>query len=228
VTVTATATVPTSGTADLSTTISLSTKAPNQFDALTATIVVTNSGPNSATGVIDKITLPTGQPITSLSTSAGTFDQTTGLWTIGTLAAGQSVTLTIGLSAATGGVATIQSEVVASGQYDPDSTPNNQQYGEDDLAVACFSVPVDLCQGETFTFAISGSFTSIQWYRNGQPIPQATTTSLVINQEGTYTVSTNVNCPGGGCCPLIVRLRPAGSCCQPARCVPFVITKRTR
>ena len=228
VTVTAIATVPTSGTADLSTTISLSTKAPNQFDALTATIVVTNSGPNSATGVVDKITLPTGQPVTSLVTSAGTFNQTTGLWTIGTLAAGQSVTLTIGLSAATGGVATLQSEVVAAGQYDPDSTPNNQQYGEDDLAVACFSVPVDLCQGETFTFSISGSFTSIQWYRNGQPISQATTTSLVINQEGTYTVSTNVNCPSGGCCPLIVRLRPAGSCCQPARCVPFVITKRTR
>ncbi len=122
VNVTAITTVPTSGTADLSTTISLSTKAPNQFDALTATIVVTNSGPNSATGVIDKITLPTGQPITSLSTSAGTFNQTTGLWNIGTLAAGQSVTLTIGLSAATGGVATIQSEIVASGQYDPEST----------------------------------------------------------------------------------------------------------
>ncbi|WP_170108760.1 beta strand repeat-containing protein [Spirosoma oryzae] len=228
VNVTAIATVPTSGTADLSTTISLSTKAPNQFDALTATIVVTNSGPNSATGVVDRITLPTGQPLTSLSTLAGTFNQTTGLWNIGTLAAGQSVTLTIGLSAATGGVSTIQSEIVASGQYDPDSTPNNQQYGEDDLAVACFSVPVDLCQGETFTFSISGSFTSIQWYRNGQPIAQATTTSLVINQEGTYTVSTNVNCPSGGCCPLIVRLRPAGSCCQPARCVPIVITKRTR
>ncbi|PRY27029.1 uncharacterized protein DUF11 [Spirosoma oryzae] len=227
VTVTATS-GPTSGTADISTTISLSTKAPNQFEAITATIIVTNSGPDSATGIVDKITLPTGQPVTASSASVGTFNQTTGLWNIGTLAAGQSVTLTIGLSAATGGVATVQSEIVASGQYDPDSTPNNQQYGEDDLAVACFSVPVDLCQGETFTFSITGSFTSIQWYRNGQPIAQATTTSLVINQEGTYTVSTNVNCPSGGCCPLIVRLRPAGSCCQPARCVPFVITKRTR
>lgn len=217
-------TPPTGQTANLSTTIRMTNTAPNQYEATTAIIVVTNSGPNAATGVLSQVMLPLGNPILSAVPSAGSFSAGTAQWNIGTLAAGQSVTLNVTFSAASGGVAGVGTEIIASGQYDPNSTPNNRVDGEDDQARTCFAVPVDLCPGQTFTASISGSFTRIQWKRNGQDIPGANSTQLAITEIGTYTVDTNISCPAGGCCPIIVR---STSCCQTTVCIPIAIN-RTR
>ncbi|OJW75644.1 DUF11 domain-containing protein [Spirosoma sp. 48-14] len=221
-------TKPVSATADLSTTVKVTNSAPNQYESVQAIIVVTNTGPNSATGITSKVTIPSGYPVVSYTASGGTFLSATGIWNVGSLAAGQSVTLTVTLSANTEGVANISNEIITSGQYDPDSTPNNHVEGEDDQAQSCFSVPIVLCPGQAVETSVPGSLTAIQWYRNGQPIPQATSATLTITQEGTYTVMTNVSCPSSGCCPLIVRMNPAGSCCQPVQCVPFVVRKKSR
>lgn len=218
-------TVPVSVTADLSTTVKLSNSTPSQYDKVQAIIVVTNQGPGSATGVSSQISLPAGNPVFSYTTSVGTFSTSSGLWTIGTIDPGQSVTLVVTLSANAEGVFYVSNEIASSGQYDPDSTPNNQVNGEDDQAQACFSVPVYLCPGQVVETSIPSNLTNIQWYRNGQPIAQATSSTLSITQEGTYSVTTQVNCPAGGCCPIIVRMRPEGTCCQPVQCVPFVVKK---
>ncbi len=215
-------TPPAGQTANLSTTIRMTNVAPNQYEATSAIIVVTNSGPNNATGVMSQVTLPLGNPILSATPSGGSFNAGTAQWNIGTLAAGQSVTLTVTFSAASGGVAGVGNEIIASAQYDPNSTPNNHVDGEDDQARTCFAVPIDLCPGQTFTASISGNFTRIQWRRNGQDIPGANSTQLAITETGTYTVDTNVSCPAGGCCPIIVR---STSCCQTTVCIPIAINK---
>ncbi|MBO0930087.1 DUF11 domain-containing protein [Fibrella aquatilis] len=205
--------------ADLTTTVFMSTQAPNQYEALTATVVVTNLGPASATGVVSQVTLPTGYPITSIQSAAGTaFTSGNGVWTIGSLAAGQSVTLTVTMSAATSGQATVASSVTSTGGNDP-ALANN-------AAQTCFSVPYNLCAGGSFAATIPGAYTSIQWFRNNQPINGATSNTLTITQDGTYTVSTTGGagtCASGSCCPIYVR--QAINCCEPSACIPITIRK---
>ena len=53
------------------------------------------------------------------------------------------------------------------GENDVDADPSNYNYGEDDIATACVSVPIQLCVTNNDTLeleAISGT-TDVQWYR---------------------------------------------------------------
>jgi gliding motility-associated-like protein/uncharacterized repeat protein (TIGR01451 family) len=50
-----------------------------------------------------------------------------------------------------------------------------------------------LCAGETVTVQSSQAF-ALQWYRNGQPLPGATTVQLPVQSSGTYTaIASNSN-----------------------------------
>lgn len=217
--------LPRTQSANLSTTVQMTNGSPSLNGTTTALIVVTNSGPDAATGVVSQVTLPAGYPVTSSSASIGSFTATSGLWTIGNLSVGQSATVSVTFSTTLGGIGTVANEIIASGQVDPNSTPNNHLDGEDDIASTCFAVPIELCSGQSFTASIPGTFTSIQWRRDGQIIPGATTSSLNITQAGAYTVETNVSCPIAGCCPIIVI---DGTCCPTNVCVPITITRIKR
>jgi gliding motility-associated-like protein/uncharacterized repeat protein (TIGR01451 family) len=59
------------------------------------TIRAANAGPSEATGVVATDLLPTGYTFVSAAPSAGTYDQGTGIWTIGNLANGADATLNI-------------------------------------------------------------------------------------------------------------------------------------
>ena len=63
----------------------------------TVTYVVTlqNNGPNNATGVVIYDKLPAGLNIGSILPSAGSYNSTSGLWTVGNLNYGSTATLTI-------------------------------------------------------------------------------------------------------------------------------------
>jgi len=217
--------LPTSQTANLSTTVQMTNSSPSLGGTTTALIVVRNSGPDAATGVVSQVTLPAGYPITSSSASSGSFSVTSGLWNIGNLSVGQSVTVSVTFSTTLGGIGSVSNEITASGQFDPNSTPNNQVAGEDDIASACFAVPIELCSGQSFTASIPSTFTNVQWRRNGQPIQGATSSMLTITQTGTYTVDSNAPCPVVGCCPIIVT---DGACCPTNVCVPITITRVKR
>ena len=112
------------------------TRSPGQETSFTLT--VSNNGPGVASGVSVDAFLPTGLAHVS-NDGGGEYNVVTGLWTIaGDIAVGSVKTLTIVTSASASGSGGFTSEIVSSGAFDPDSTPNNvgAQPNEDDTATA--------------------------------------------------------------------------------------------
>ena len=92
--------------------------------SVTFTITVTNSGPNNATGVNVSDLLPNGFTYTSSTVDSGTYDNSTGIWTISNLSNGSSVTLTITAIVNNSGNYT-NTAVVSSNTNDPTSSNNS-------------------------------------------------------------------------------------------------------
>jgi len=96
-----------------------STLSPEFGEAFTYTITVTNNGPDEATNLVVTENLPAGISYISHVASAGSWNNGTGLWTIASLAAGNSATLVITVSV--DGV----SGSVSNGQYLLHNHPGN-------------------------------------------------------------------------------------------------------
>ena len=129
--------------ADLSLTKTLLTGNPVTGGNATFRLTLTNAASSSlsATNVRVRDTLPPGFVFTSAS-GTGTFNASTGIWTPGTLARDQGVSIDISgtVTATSGAVLTNRVEVSASDQFDPDSTPDNGATAEDDYATANLTV----------------------------------------------------------------------------------------
>ena len=93
-------------------------------------ISVTNEGPSNATGVEVTDQLPSGY--TYVNHSGGSYNSGTGVWSVGNLNSGTSVTLLIEATVNGSGVFFNTAQVTASNNNDPDSTPNNNVATEDD------------------------------------------------------------------------------------------------
>lgn len=106
---------------------------PNVGQNVTFTVTVTNDGPDPAMNVAVQDLLPAGLTFVSKNPSQGTYDQVTGVWTVGNLAAAGNATLTVVATVATVGAKTNTAEVSASDSGDIDSTPGNGVAGEDDI-----------------------------------------------------------------------------------------------
>ncbi|NIM93901.1 MAG: DUF11 domain-containing protein, partial [Anaerolineales bacterium] len=121
---------------DLSLTKTVDNATPNVGDNVVFTITVTNGGPDIARNVAVTDLLPDGFTFVSYSATLGTYDATTGVWTVGTLFAGASRTLTIvaTVDAPTGAADEYKNvaQVSASDSYDPDSVPGDN-FDTDDL-----------------------------------------------------------------------------------------------
>jgi uncharacterized repeat protein (TIGR01451 family) len=123
----------TSGTADLSLTMSSNNTTPATGAVVTFTITVSNAGPDAATSASIKNIVPSGLSYVSNSqTGPGTYDQSspagTGLrWNNLMISSGSSVTLTFQATVvASSGNITNFVQVQSSAQADPDSTPGNK------------------------------------------------------------------------------------------------------
>lgn len=129
--------------ADLSLAMSVSNSAPTSGASIAYTLTVTNASgsPQTASGITVSSLLPAGVSYTSYS-GTGSYSSATGIWTVGTLAPGQSATLVINamVTASSGAPITHTAEISASSQSDLDSTPGNGASGEDDLASASLTV----------------------------------------------------------------------------------------
>ena len=95
----------------------------------TVKALVVNSGIETATGVAVSIPKPGGlfyTPNTPISTSQGTFDAfNTEIWTIGNIAPGDSAYLILPYEQLNSGPQIIFAEIIAAGEGDIDSAPNN-------------------------------------------------------------------------------------------------------
>jgi uncharacterized repeat protein (TIGR01451 family) len=140
---------------DVSLVKGVSDASPNVGDVVTFTITVTNDGPDTVTNVGVTDVLPGGFTYTPLSIAGGDTQDDTGsptlVWTIASLASGASepLTFTATVDAPTGAVDEYLNvaQVTAADQYDPDSTPNNDdgdQSEDDEDSVLAAPQVIDL------------------------------------------------------------------------------------
>lgn len=131
---------PQSNIADLSLAQSVASSSASSA-IFTLSVTNANSSDLVANGVQVRNILPAGVSFVSAS-GTGTYNSATGIWNVGSVAVGQTVSLDINvtISATPGTVITNNAEITASSQTDPDSTPNNGNTGEDDFASESFTV----------------------------------------------------------------------------------------
>ncbi|MRX69743.1 DUF11 domain-containing protein, partial [Flavobacterium resistens] len=127
-------TVPVPQSADLSILKTVNNATPLVGSQVIFSVQVSNAGPQATTGVTVTDLLPTGYTYVSYSATAGSYDSTTGLWTIGALLNGASQTLQLTATVNPSGNYTNSAEVTASDLPDSDSTPNNAITTEDDYS----------------------------------------------------------------------------------------------
>ncbi len=127
--------------ADLSLSLSADDPTAGFGDPAALTLSVTNSGVLATSGV--EISYPLGANLLHVSdTGGGDYDPATGVWTVpGTLAVGETRTLTISATVNTNNSFNSRAEVAASAIVDPDSTPGNAAADpfEDDTATVTFT-----------------------------------------------------------------------------------------
>lgn len=137
-------------------------------DETTFTLTVGNDGPDGATGIEATDVLPTGLTYVSHA-GDGTYDTATGVWTIGALAVGQTVSMTLTVTVDAVGTFTNEAEVTAANEPDVDSTPGDGM-GDDwddafvsaiepphviDLELNKSASPAVISPGDTTTFTVS-------------------------------------------------------------------------
>jgi gliding motility-associated-like protein/uncharacterized repeat protein (TIGR01451 family) len=115
------------------------------------TINLTNVGPSNGTGVVVKDMLPSGYTFVSYSSTIGTYDANSGIWNVGTILNDATETLTIVAYVLPIGEWINVAEVIASNEFDIDSTPGNNDQYEDDQASAATEPIVLLTIPEGFT-----------------------------------------------------------------------------
>ncbi len=102
---------------------------PIQGEQVDFTVLVTNQGPDTAFAVVAADTLPAGLLFQGAVADQGSYSEVTGLWTLGTLAVGETATLVltaeVQLDVGSGDSAVNVARITACDQEDPD-TGNNQ------------------------------------------------------------------------------------------------------
>lgn len=211
--------------ADLSINATISNAAPQAGTTPVYTLRLSNAGPSSATGVQVKVTLPEGISLLSTTVTQGSFDIRTSIWSLAGIVSTTAVpVLSLALSVRADGPKTIEAEVIASSQPDPDSAPANRAVDEDDYSTLCVSVPLTICQGEYIRVSVNAATLPGEWIKDNTPLG-ITAKELLISTPGVYYYKVN---PISGSreplvCPTIVT--QASTCCDPSLCIPITVRK---
>ncbi len=141
--------------ADLGVTKTINNNTPSAGASVVYTIDVTNYGPQSTAKVTVADVLPTCLGFVSATTTQGTYDETTGLWSVGALKLKETLTLTIEATVGEdcAGTVTNTVEVTGSSLPEPDDFFNlfDDPPMENNVATASFEVPTSrVLDGETF------------------------------------------------------------------------------
>src|SRR5438034_728271 len=105
--------------ADLSVTKTVSDATPNVGDQITFTVTLNNAGPDDATGVQVTDLLPAGVDFVSSNASQGSYVNTSGVWTVGTVGPGGSQTLSITATVVSPAAQTNTGTISDADQFDP-------------------------------------------------------------------------------------------------------------
>ena len=145
--------------ADLAITKIISDASPNVGDNVTFTITLVNNGPDQASGIVVTDQLPSGFSFVSASESQGSYVSGTGLWTVGSLANGATVTLDIVAAAQASGDRTNTATITSVNEFDPDTANNTTNVGSNvqnsDLSIAKSVSDLTPNVGDEITFTIS-------------------------------------------------------------------------
>jgi uncharacterized repeat protein (TIGR01451 family)/CSLREA domain-containing protein len=152
--------------ADLSINKTVDMTSANVGDIITYTITATNHGPDIATNVSLVEELPNGLLIVESSTTQGTFNEQTRIWSIGELATSTTVTLTIRaqITSEANGEALINITTITADQYDPNPDNNTRMSGS---ATVTVNAPLII------TAPGFGGGSHIRGFdRHGNPVPE--------------------------------------------------------
>ncbi len=116
------------------------TTTPDLGDDVTFRVTLTNEGASTASGVTLKNVLPPGLTFVSSNPGAGSYDEDTGIWTVGEVAMGQTIVLDLVATATAPGPQSTTAQVQTAGEPDVDSTPGNDVASEDDQDTASITV----------------------------------------------------------------------------------------
>ena len=147
--------------ADLAVSMEADNNSPNEGDAIIYTITATNNGPGTVTNAVVTILMSSGLTYVSDSASQGNYDSDTGAWSIGDLANGADVTLTMATTVDADTCAstiTNMAIVTAMDQADPYVNNNNASA---DITVRCADLKVSKSvdddspnEGDTIAYTI--------------------------------------------------------------------------
>jgi uncharacterized repeat protein (TIGR01451 family)/gliding motility-associated-like protein len=137
---------------DLELSKTVSTTNPNALEEIEFTIDLENKGPSTATGIEVLDLLPTGYNFVSSSATSGDYDETSGIWQLGTpLDAGDSESLSIIVNVLPTGNWNNTAQVQTANETDVDSTPGNSNPNEDDQDAVEVNVNIKMFAPEEFT-----------------------------------------------------------------------------
>ena len=173
-------------TPDLSVTTAVDNASPLAGSTVVFTVEVTNLGPDDATGVEVTDKLPSGYTFVSAETSAGSYDEVSGIWTLGGLANGATGVLRITATVNAEGEYLNSAEV--SGHEDDPDEGNNQH----EISVAPVRPPQANDDGVTghsnkaVVISVLGNDTE-----GTHPLDAASVEIVAQPQHGTVSVGTD-------------------------------------
>lgn len=153
------------GQVDLGVDKGMSDYIPREGDSISFTLVVSNSGPDNATGVTVQDLLPSGITYTGSSSSA--YSTNTGVWTIGSLDLGSFTTLVIyaTVDAGTSGMTITNAGILLTSDQADTSTNNNQDKVEfvvdgTDVGIRKTVSSATVNEGSTVIFTLTATNTT--------------------------------------------------------------------
>lgn len=165
-------------------------------------ITVTNDGPSPATGVVVTDQLPSGLTYQAAQTSQGAYDPSTGLWTVGALAATQSATLQLTAVVGTAGTIVNTARISASNEPDPDPS--------DDVDTAPIVTPLptaaqcaDVELTQQFSPAVAPGGTLRYVYTATNRGPGYASDVMISGMVPAGTTVTAMNPSAGGSCAIV-------------------------
>ncbi len=145
--------------ADLSVTKTVSDATPNVGDQITFTVTLSDQSPDAATGVQVTDLLPAGLAFVSATPSQGTFNNGSGVWTVGTVNPGVPQTLGITATVVSPVAQTNTGTISHADQFDPNTANNTASATETpqqaDLSVTKTVSDATPNVGDQITFTVT-------------------------------------------------------------------------